>query len=463
MKPKLGLVLVFGLAVALVFVVSAGSAVQKKPPAKPAAKASSPALPAGLKWPDLSAEAKACVACHYKLNPGLVVDWLKSTHSSQDTTCVSCHQVTAGAPGESTAHRKQYQGGAWGKPVPVTAVVSPKKCGECHDDQAAQYARGKMANTLHIINNLAHGTAVGLADRLELKTGCQVCHGTVVKIKNGLVDKATWPNVGVGRKNPDGTVGSCSSCHTRHRFSRAEARRPEACRHCHLGPDHPQYEVYMEAKHGAMYIAQGSQYKWKASADEWRPGTGYRAPTCAVCHFSQVGKVAATHDPADRLAWELQTPRSMRPQNFKPWPAKISWQKARANMKGVCANCHSPNWVDSFFADFDRVNVHYNRVYYEPALAALKKLYAKKLLSAKRYFDERLEQDFYKLWHYPGIRTRMGAAMGGPVYTWWKGFYDLKVDFTRFMRRAADRLKSGRPARPYRVVPGAYQIFKVPE
>jgi len=462
MKPKVCLVLAGGLAAALVLVVSAGSAVQKKTTATPAAKASPPALPAGYKWPDLSAANKACVSCHYKLNPGLVIDWLKSTHARQDTGCVECHQVAKKAPGESIHHRLHYQGGPWGKVIPVTAVVSPKKCGECHDDQVAQYARSKMANNLRIISKLPHGLPVRLTSFIERKTGCFHCHGTTVKMKAGRLDRTTWPTVGVGRINFAGSLGSCSSCHTRHRFSRAEARRPEACRQCHLGPDHPQYEVFMESKHGAMYVAQGGQYKWRASVDDWRPGTGYRAPTCAVCHFSKVGKVAATHDPATRLSWELQTPRSLRPENFKPWPSKTKWQQARANMKAVCAHCHSPAWVDGFYRDFDRAVTHYNTKYYDPAAKMLARLYARGLLSQKRFFDERLEQDFYKLWHYPGIRARMGAAMEGPVYTWWLGFYDLKVAFPRFMRRARARLKSGKKARPYKLIPGAYQPFKLP-
>ena len=52
--------------------------------------------------------------------------------------------------------------------------------------------------------------------------------------ENGKIDPDTWPNAGVGRLNLDGSKGSCTSCHTRHRFSVAEARKPEACDQCHL-------------------------------------------------------------------------------------------------------------------------------------------------------------------------------------------------------------------------------------
>lgn len=48
-------------------------------------------------------------------------------------------------------------------------------------------------------------------------------------ISQGLIFPATWPNVGVGRLNLDGSKGSYTSCHTRHRFSVMEARKPQAC------------------------------------------------------------------------------------------------------------------------------------------------------------------------------------------------------------------------------------------
>ena len=55
---------------------------------------------------------------------------------------------------------------------------------------------------------------------LERNAGCFHCHGTVLaRPKSGELSADTWPNVGVGRVNLDGSKGSCTSCHTRHRFS----------------------------------------------------------------------------------------------------------------------------------------------------------------------------------------------------------------------------------------------------
>ena len=86
--------------------------------------------------------------------------------------------------------------------------------------------------------------------------GCRQCHGGEVKyVGDGKFDFSTWPNSGIGRINPDGSKGSCAACHGRHSFSSALARQPENCGKCHLGPDHPQAEIYAESKHGIQFRA----------------------------------------------------------------------------------------------------------------------------------------------------------------------------------------------------------------
>jgi len=48
---------------------------------------------------------------------------------------------------------------------------------------------------------------------------------------------------------PDGSVGECDVCHVKHSFSKAVARQPETCGECHVGPDHPHIEIYIEPIH----------------------------------------------------------------------------------------------------------------------------------------------------------------------------------------------------------------------
>ena len=38
-----------------------------------------------------TADDEACLFCHSKISPGLVKQWRKSTHSTSDVGCLSCH------------------------------------------------------------------------------------------------------------------------------------------------------------------------------------------------------------------------------------------------------------------------------------------------------------------------------------------------------------------------------------
>jgi hypothetical protein len=281
----------------------------------------------------------------------------------------------------------------------------------------------------------------------ERKTGCFNCHGTVIKIdENGKIDPATWPNAGVGRLNLDGSKGSCTSCHTRHRFSVAEARRPEACDQCHLGPDHPQIEIYEESKHGTIYHAYQDEYNFDAAGGTWTPGVDYRAPTCAACHMSGSGKEPTSHDVTQRLSWETQAPLTVRPQDFKPFPSGTNWQDERQKMKNICSACHSNAWTNDFYDGFDKAVEEYNEVYFKPAKAKLDELYEKGLLDKTKFFDERLEVEYYELWHHEGRRARMGAMMMAPDYAWWHGFYECKLRFANYMEEANHLIETGAKA-----------------
>ncbi len=392
----------------------------------------------------ISETAQGCIKCHLDDSPGMVADWAKSRHAHANITCIDCH---AAGPADADISKKHLD---WEK-TPVTAIVSPKDCSRCHPSEAAQYAKSKHANTLEIIWKIDPWLNHGLSNAIERATGCQHCHGSIVKVTDGELDSETWPNVGVGRINPDGSRGSCSSCHPRHLFSLAEARKPEACGQCHLGPDHPQVEIFDESKHGAIYHSEGDRWNWDAAAGTWTPGVDYRTPTCSVCHMSQVGDVAGTHDVTERLAWETQAPLTVRPSEFEPFPAKTDWRYEREKMKKVCRACHSPSWTNGHFDRLDKAVVNYNEVYYKPMKKLIDELYEKKLLNKDKALDEKLEIDFYELWHHEGRRARFGAAMMAPDYAWWHGFYELKKRCMEIEAQAEELLKSGKPAKVFDV------------
>ena len=395
------------------------------------------------------AAAAGCATCHRERHPGLVADWAGSVHAHVNVDCLDCHRAGPDRSLVSKTHLRHDR-------TPVQVVVSPRTCGACHPDEAAQYGRSKHAHTREIMWKVDPWLRQGMNNDLERTTGCYACHGTQVQVTNGRPAPGTWPNVGVGRMNPDGSLGSCSSCHTRHRFSAAEARKPEACDQCHLGPDHPQIEIYNESKHGTLYHAEGAEWTWKPEDGLWTAGRDYRAPTCAACHMSAAGAgVPRSHDVTGRLAWETQAPLTIRPSDFAPFPAKTNWKAERLRMKAVCLQCHSEGWTGEHFDTYDRTIDYYNQIYYLPARQVMDDLYARGRLSAKIPFDEPLEWEFYELWHHEGRRARMGTAMMAPDYAWWHGFYELKHRFTRLLHEA-EALRSGATPTVYPSFPGRY-------
>lgn len=421
----------------------------------------------------ISKQGQACIECHKIETPGLFVDWANSRHAHANISCIDCHQADPTDPDVNKAHFKQYErsDNKWGKKeyrVPIATVVTPKDCSRCHPDEVKQYSKSKHANTVEIMWKLDPWLNQGMNTDWERTAGCFYCHGTVLKVnKEGKLDPKTWPNVGVGRVNLDGSLGSCTSCHTRHRFSVMDARKPEACGQCHLGPDHPQIEIYKESKHGDIYDAFKHEYNFEAAPGTWTPGIDFRGPTCASCHMSGAGKVLTTHDVTERLSWETQAPLTIRPENFKPFPAQTNWKVERDKMKEICKQCHTQSWVDDHYVKLDAIVQEYNEVYFKPAKAMLDELYKKGLLDKSKFFDEKLEVEFYELWHHEGRRARMGTAMMAPDYTWWHGFYECKKRFNEFMAEAKHLLETGKKAEKYTDFPGTGgstvrppQIFK---
>ena len=253
-------------------------------------------------------ETDKCVQCHKDVTPNIVKQWHESTHSGEGVQCISCHQAEKSDP--SGFKHQGYR---------VTAVVTPKHCGSCHPkavkefkeslhDEAGLFSLSALAvvEGRKVTDGVTTGRTKNYKTNFSRETaeaGCLDCHGTIIKVgPDGKL--INWPNVGIGRFNPDGSVGSCSACHTRHTFSVAQARKPETCGQCHLGPDHPQREIYEESKHGNLVAAMGDEWNWDAK--DWGPDD-IDAPTCATCHMSGFGGAQdSTHNVSARLKWELE-------------------------------------------------------------------------------------------------------------------------------------------------------------
>jgi hydroxylamine dehydrogenase len=97
-------------------------------------------------------------------------------------------------------------------------------------------------------------------------------------------------------------------------------------------------------------------------------------------------------------------------------------------MKDVCSACHTQDWVDGHYAQYDAAVNLYNDKFGSPAKKIMGALKAAELLTVTP-FDEELEWTFFYLWHHEGRRARMGASMMAPDYTQWHGFFEVAERF----------------------------------
>jgi hypothetical protein len=441
------------------------------------------------------ASSRQCVDCHGQATPGLVEHWKGSTHAHKGVGCVECHQAES-----DDADGFDHYG------AHIAAIVTPIDCGRCHPDEAREFGashHAKAGNILASLDNLlaeqvegsrvpmnphsptpgrvsGDGAISGMVNGMaSAQIGCKQCHGSKIALlgeggraitvddlepdkhgkpterallaglqrKNGqpLFDTGTWPNTGIGRMNLDGSLGSCSACHSRHDFSSRRARQPENCGKCHLGPDHPQAEIYEESKHGIAF--RDLKDHMNLDAKEWVLGKDYsQAPTCATCHMSgnlrNGGKV--THDPGERISWTNRPPVSLVMDTDKGHrviqesdPEKRAaaladggdgWRQKRERMQQVCSHCHETDWITGFYRQYDDFVVLFNEKFAKPGQAVMAALKQQKLITAPD-FDEEVEWTWYFLWHHEGRRARMGASMMAPDYAHWHGMYEVADRF----------------------------------
>ncbi|MBK5964896.1 hypothetical protein CCR95_12585 [Thiocystis minor] len=398
---------------------------------------------------------KDCVSCHSKASAGLASEWRESGHQAAGVNCMDCHQAER-ADVDAIEHEGQI----------IATIVSPKDCSRCHEKEYAEQQGSVHAEAFAMIEERLPALADNVGGPGIRAASCDQCHGSRVKVKgDGTLDAATWPNSGIGRINPDGSKGSCSSCHGRHRFSKAQAREPEACVRCHSGPDSPDKEIFEASKHGMLYAAQRDEMNLQAP--EWVAGRDYTAaPTCVTCHMGAAGKLPSSHDVGMRNSWSLNSPVSQRQflvvfedggklelPASEPVPKRGSEltrpdgtlgkvksvatpERRRQAMSMVCLECHGKTFTQGFMEQFDGVVELFNGKFGEPARAIMAGLYEQGLLTPTP-FDDPIEFTYWELWHDEGARARHGASMMSPNHAWWEGMYLVGRNFyARFLPEA---------------------------
>ena len=227
-------------------------------------------------------EGKQCVECHKTITPGIVKDWQNSRHSSVDEIvyCSDCH---------GNNHEQLY-------------LPTPQVCGGCHSSQHKQFQdERRYGFPSHALAMERVMDAKHFVDKPKAEvTACMQCHSVATK---------------------------CDSCHTRHLFSAAEARRSEACITCHTGPPHPDDETYFNSAHGKLYLAEGKTWDWSKPLQQGN----YPAPTCAYCHMDN-GK----HQVANKSIWKFGI-REINPLTSANKVKRQQWVK-------LCSHCHEAEW-----------------------------------------------------------------------------------------------------------------------
>ena len=466
----------------------------------------------------ISDDSQTCLDCHSLFSPGVVEGWKKSRHAavtpaqamaadklsrkvSSETVPAELRDVAVGCAECHTlrpeAHKDTFDHNGYDTHV----VVSPKDCATCHGVEASQYDKNLMAHAhenlvgndvYKLLVQAVNGTPVWENKRMASKPpnaatdeeSCLYCHGTRLQV-TGTQDRETdqgtmtfpvisgWPNQGTGRINLDGSLGSCSACHTRHEFSIEMARKPYTCKECHVGPDVPAFKVYDASKHGNIF---SSQYNaWDFEHVPWTIGEDFNAPTCATCHISLLinteGEVVVerSHEVKNRLPWRLfgliyahPHPKEadttiIRNQDGLPLPTDFGGGfaseyllddkgrgKARETMQATCLSCHDKSWVDGHWERFLNTIAESNaaaRAATQIMAEIWKDGLATSHLSGGNPFDEFIERVWTDVWLFYSNSIRFTSAMGGG------GDYGVFADGRYHLTKAIRELEEWRKLR----------------
>ncbi len=358
---------------------------------------------------DYVVDDSSCVGCHKERNEHLVMQWIGSAHFSADVGCADCH-------GED--HDAMFA---------IDGDVSPKICAECHADEYEEFARSGHTNAAEAAEKNARFLA---APAVIQRQGCMTCHD-------------------IGRTWPDGGKGQCNYCHSGHRFSAEEARAPEACEVCHMGPDHPQMEAWRASKHGVVFHSlQDAE----------------TAPTCVSCHMGG----ESGHDSTLNLTLGHVSAGAVLEGSPPPVPmrtiTRAQFEERRGRMVRVCRRCHSESFARRSLDDADEIKRLADGLLAEAA-QIIREVEAEGLLSpmperrpphpeaghavvlggGQLYSDtSQIEQRFFEMSKFHHATTFKGAYHNSPDHTHWLGYAAMQADLTAIRTEAA-RLRLARP------------------
>ncbi|MDI6804113.1 MAG: multiheme c-type cytochrome [Bacteroidota bacterium] len=389
----------------------------------------------------LTASSQVCVDCHKNNTPNIVSDWQLSKHSKNEVACSTCH---------GDEHNSSTN-------VELAKIPTPDKCSECHDDKVEQYKKGKHALAWAAMKAMptAHMQPMALMEGMK---GCGGCHKIGMKTESEIKELKKQ-GAGFG-------VASCDACHTRHTFSVQEAKQPQACQTCHMGFDHPQWEMYSSSKHGVRYLLKQNKTLPENTA----------APTCQTCHMQEGnhevrtawGFLAVRLPLPDDKQWAddrvtiLQALNVLDPDG-KPTPrldivkaadvARLTqedWQKERDKMVKTCNQCHSANFAkgelekgDNMIKEADRLMAEAIRTVaglYKDGVIKKAKSYTYNFPDLLTFHDAptEIEQKLFVMFLEHRMRTFQGTFHANPDYALWYGWSEMQRSLTEIKNLAVE-------------------------
>ncbi len=340
-----------------------------------------------------------CLECHEQKTPGIVNHWKNSIHYKKNVGCSSCH----GSDREAN-HKREV-------------VVDAARCGACHRDAFTGHRLSRHGIGLRT----GRGCTRNLGSPDERAKSCIFCHQPgssepLVKTECAmfLAQSPEMQRQGCGACHRV-EVG-CDACHTKHGTDLSVARSPKTCGVCHMGPDHPQLEMWETSRHGVLFKQKG-------------PATG---PSCATCHMD-----AGSHNVSRGIGAGASPEREF--------------------MLLVCSRCHTKSFSQRSLADADGIRAQSDALVREAeqVVAGLGQdgllspspqdrpghpLLGKTLVTGPQMLYEDLsfvEALFFKLKMFYAPSAYKGAYHQNPDYAHWYGNAPLKLTLSEIKSNAA--------------------------
>ncbi|MCB8818401.1 multiheme c-type cytochrome [Desulfosporosinus shakirovi] len=372
-----------------------------------------------------SPENAQCIECHQNESPGILDQYHDGKHSQRGVQCLDCHKPLEGQEKMTTVH---YE-------VQMVAAPTPNNCAQCHDEAVHEFSiSAHAAKSWYPVVGAEDFTKEELAkyhllgeDGKPLNNGKpNVIRDVIGKDASALSCEACH---GIGKKNDDGSFGDCRACHLGHDFSIEQARQPETCGQCHLGPDHPQMEIYNESAHGTYYAANKEKFNLGAPTGTLTT-KDFPSPTCTTCHMSGIGDIEPTHNVSERLKWNLAPPIAT---------IRADGGQNRQTMESICLNCHAQGTIDEHMTQAEKI-IDLTNENVRKGQSIVNELRTIGLLPGST-MSTPIEYLEFELWHHEGRRARFGAIMSGADYVNWHGIYEQEKALVEIKAEAEEMKK----------------------